>query len=70
MRARRARVQTSKGCLIVLVVGQYRGQWRVRRADHPLCRPSGVPLGSGTMLVPQYALRFVPRRRKKLRPKP
>jgi hypothetical protein len=67
MRGRRARVQTSRGYFIVMVVGTYRGQWRVRAADYPICRPSGAPLGKGTMLVPQYALRFMPKRKPKSR---
>ena len=62
VRAQRARVHTSKGYLIVMVVGRYRSQWRVKAADYPIRRPSGVSLGSGTMLVPQYALRFLPKR--------
>jgi hypothetical protein len=62
---RRARVQTSEGYMIVIVVGSYRGQWRVRRSlEGPVCRPSGAPLGSGTMLVPPYALNFVPKRKR------
>ena len=65
MRGRRARVQTNKGYLVVMVVGEYRGQWRVKRADYPICRPSGVPLGNRTMLVPKWATRFVPRRKTK-----
>jgi hypothetical protein len=45
--------------MVVMVVGEYRGQWRVMEADYPICRPSGKPLGKDTMLVPKWATRFL-----------
>jgi hypothetical protein len=58
-RGRRARVDTTRGYMVVMVVGEYRGQWRVMEADYPICRPSGKPLGKDTMLVPKWATRFL-----------
>lgn len=66
-RGRRAHVhitgRSGTGHLVVLVIGEYRGQWRVKRAEYRICRPSGIPLGKDeTMLVPKWATTFVARR--------
>jgi len=64
VRARRARLSTGKGYLYVVVVGECRGQWRVREArgrwgTHPLYRPCGDKLRSGAaMLAPKWATKL------------
>ena len=66
-RGRRAHVHITgrSGNLVVLVIGEYRGQWRVKRAEYRICRPSGIPLGKDeTMLVPKWATTFVGRGRR------
>jgi len=66
-RGRRAQVTTTKGYFVVMVVGEYRGKWRVRQADYPVHRPCGDRLGEKeTMLVPKWATRF-PRRKRNTR---
>ena len=64
MRARRARLSTLRGYFYALVVGEYRGEWRVREAcgrwgSHPLYRPCGDRLRAGeTMLAPKWAVKI------------
>ena len=64
MRARRARLSTGKGYLYVVIIGECRGQWKVREAGktwgtHPLYRPCGDVLRRGrTMLAPKWATKI------------
>ena len=64
---RRAKVYTSKGYMIVMVVGARGDHWRVMRPRGALnvFRPSGRFLGPReTMLVPAYALKFMRERKR------